>query len=333
MNIVYAFIGPLPPYSIDTVHQTRLFFDGPLYFIVSDLSSAYVPILEDTYRVTIVPYESVKDEGFQAMIEENIDKFPDISGLGTRSKLMIYGFERFFVLNQLMKQKGLRDVFFMELDNLIYNDPVQWLSGFRQAEMAYMFDDGGRASAGIAYIKDTTILEHFLNYCATFIQEDTQNVMKNALQEMVVLYYFWQENTQRVQLLPILWPSDAKGDGTDFLQASHTYPLYDSLFDAASLGICVGGLDPYHTGGPLIKNIKGPWSMFDYSGYRLEWQPDSKERHIPYLWSETRKSWIRINNLHIHSKELALYVSRGPSKDSGFGGLECARASGPAHPF
>jgi hypothetical protein len=59
MNIVYAFIGPLPSYSIDTVNQTRLFFDGPLYFIVSDLSSAYVPVLQDRYNVTIVPYESV----------------------------------------------------------------------------------------------------------------------------------------------------------------------------------------------------------------------------------------------------------------------------------
>ena len=311
MNIVYAYIGPLPPYSVDTVHQSRLFFDGPLYFIVSDLSSAYIPVLQDRYNVTIVPYETVKDEGFQAMIEDNIDKFPDISGMGTRSKLMIYAFERFFVLNQLMKQKGIRDVLFMELDNLIYNDPRQWLSGFRQSEMAYMFDDGGRASAGIAYIKNTPILEHFLNYCVTFIQEDTKNIMKNSLQEMVVLYYFWQENTNRVQFLPILWPSKVEGDGTDFINASYTFPLYDSIFDAASLGICIGGLDLYHTNGALVKGIKGPWSMFDYSGYRLEWQLDSEERHIPYLWSETRRDWIRVNNLHIHSKELMSYLSRG----------------------
>jgi hypothetical protein len=164
MNIVYAYIGPLPSYSIDTVHQSRLFFDGPIYFIVSDLSSAYVPILQDMYNVTIVPYETVKDEGFQEMVEENIDKFHIFEYLGSRSKLMIYAFERFFVLNSLMKQKGLRDVLFMELDNLIYNDPRQWLPGFQTAEMAYMFDDGGRASAGIAYIKNTSILEQFLNY-------------------------------------------------------------------------------------------------------------------------------------------------------------------------
>jgi len=312
MNLVYAYIGPLPSYSIDTVHQSRLFFDGPLYFIISDLSSAYVPVLKDTYRVTIVPYESVKDEGFQEIVEENSDKFMMIPSLGTRSKLMVYSFERFFILNRLMKQKGLTDVFFMELDNLIYNDPRQWLPEFQKAEMAYMFDDGGRASAGIAYIKNTSILEDFLNYCVTFIQEDPANVIKNGLQEMVVLYYFWQENAHRVQWLPILWPSDAEGDGTDFLHASHTFPLYNSLFDAASLGICVGGLDPYHTGGPLVKGIKGPWSMFDYSGYRLEWRPDSQERQIPYLWSETYRDWIRVNNLHIHSKELTPYVSRGP---------------------
>jgi hypothetical protein len=309
MNIVYAFIGPLPSYSVDTVHQTRLFFDGPLYFIVSDLSSAYLPVLVGRYNVTIVPYESVKDEGFQEIVEENYSKFHIFEYLDGRNKLMIYSFERFFVLNRLMKQKGLTDVLFVELDNLIYNDPRQWLPGFRQAEMAYMFDDGGRASAGIAYIKNTSILEDFLNYCITFIQEDTSKVVKNGLQEMVVLYYFWQENTHRVQLLPILWPSTDEGDGTDFLNASHTFPLYESIFDAASLGICIGGLDLYHTGGALVKGIKGPWSLFNYSAYRQEWQLDSQNRRIPYLWSETRKSWVRINNLHIHSKDLAPHLS------------------------
>jgi hypothetical protein len=222
---------------------------------------------------------------------------------------MIYAFERFFVLNRLMKQKGLTDVLFMELDNLIYNDPRQWLPGFQTAEMAYMFDNWGRASAGIAYIKNTTILEDFLNYCATFIQEDRSNIMTDALHEMAILYYFWQENTHRVQLLPILWPSTDEGDGTNLLHASHTFPLYDSLFDAASLGICIGGLDLYHTGGALVKGIKGPWSLFAYSAYRQEWQLDSQNRRIPYLWSETRKSWVRINNLHIHSKDLAPHLS------------------------
>ena len=309
MNIVYAYIGPLPSYSIDTVHQSRLFFDGPISFIVSDLTSAYVPILQDRYKVTIVPYDSVRDEGFQEMIEDNIDKFPDISGMGARSKLMIYAFERFFVLNNLMKQKGLRDVLFMELDNLIYNDPRQWLPGFQTAEMAYLFDNWGRSSAGIAYIKDTSILEHFLNYCVTFIQEDRSKVMIDVIHEMAILYYFWQENTHRVQFLPILWPSTDEEDGTNVLHASHTFPLYDSLFDGASLGICIGGLDMHHTGGALVKGIKGPWSLFDYSRYRQEWQLDSQNRRIPYLWSETRKSWVRINNLHIHSKDLTPHLS------------------------
>jgi len=305
MNIVYAYIGPLPSYSVDTVHQTRLFFDGPLFFIVSDLSSAYVPVLQDRYNVTIVPYESVKDEGFQDIVEDNYSKFEIFEYLGARNKLMIYSFERFFVLNQLMKQKGLTDVLFMELDNLIYNDPRQWLPGFRQSGMAYMVDNIARASSGIAYIKNASFLEQFLNYCIVYIQAPTTI----RPQEMSVLYYFWQENTHMVQFLPILWPSDSSGDGTDIQEASHTFSLYDSLFDAASLGICMGGLDLYHTGGTLIKGIKGPWSLFDYSGYRQEWQLDSQNRRIPYLWSETRKSWIRINNLHIHSKDLAPHLS------------------------
>ena len=38
MIIVYSFIGKLPKYIVDTVYQSRLFFDGDIYLILDDLS-------------------------------------------------------------------------------------------------------------------------------------------------------------------------------------------------------------------------------------------------------------------------------------------------------
>jgi hypothetical protein len=35
MIIAYCFIGKLPEYAVDTVHQARLFYYGPIYFIIS----------------------------------------------------------------------------------------------------------------------------------------------------------------------------------------------------------------------------------------------------------------------------------------------------------
>jgi hypothetical protein len=69
MNIVYAFIGPLPLYSLDTVFQTRLFFDGPIYFIVSDYHSPLIKKLED-YNVTIVRYDTLTHKMFNYLIQK-----------------------------------------------------------------------------------------------------------------------------------------------------------------------------------------------------------------------------------------------------------------------
>jgi hypothetical protein len=72
MNIVYCFIGHLPHYSVDTVYQTRLFYDGPIYFIISDYESPYVKKLLE-YKVSIVRYDDVRHARFEECIKENYD--------------------------------------------------------------------------------------------------------------------------------------------------------------------------------------------------------------------------------------------------------------------
>ena len=75
MIIAYCFIGLLPEYAIDTVHQTRLFFEGDIYFIISDLTSPLISVLQDKYKVIIVPHEPLIDHEFNQCIEQYIHKF------------------------------------------------------------------------------------------------------------------------------------------------------------------------------------------------------------------------------------------------------------------
>jgi hypothetical protein len=158
MNLVYVFIGSLPKYSIDTVHQTRLFYDGPIYFIISDYESPYVKILE-SYNVTIVKYDEVICREFNEVLEKTYSKFCIVDKLVGREKLFIYSFERFFVLYMLMHQRNIQDIFFMELDNLIYDSPSKWLEQFSRKEMAIMFDRYDGLSSGVCYIKNLDISE------------------------------------------------------------------------------------------------------------------------------------------------------------------------------
>ena len=298
MILVYAFVGPLPSYSLETIHQARLFFDGDIYFIVSDIENPLIDTLKTKYGVTIVSYESVKDEKFQTVVNLTQQKFCFVNGLKGRENLFVHAFERFFILANLMKQKSLSDVFFVELDNLLYNDPRLWEESFRKYEMSYMFDNFNRGSSGICYIQNTNILDEFLNHNLQFILSTTK-----FLTEMTTLYTFWEQNQTRVGMLPTHWIDTSQPS-----QTHQEFNDYNSIFDALSMGIYLGGIDPHHSKGQLTLGLKSEWGLIDYTKYVYEWREDDIVRKIPYV--NRGSSWIRINNLHIHSKNLESCLSK-----------------------
>lgn len=298
MRVVYCYIGTLPDYTIDTVLQTRLFFDGPIDFILSELTSPLIPILE-SYRVNIIPYETVRHSEFEACIQHYGFKFSIVEGLKGRERLFVYAFERFFVLYQWLLRCKAEDILFLELDNLLYDDPCIWEESFRQKDMAFMIDNYDRCASGICYIKNQDILHEFTKCCIRYISET--DISQKFMTEMQALDAFWKQEPDRVQLLPTHWPSPSVPPET-----YENYARYHTLFDAAAIGIYFGGVDPYHTNGLICTGLRSIWSFLDYTAYQFEWREDAKGRMIPYVLHDT---WIRINNLHIHSKNLTPYLS------------------------
>ena len=263
MIVVYSYIGPLPEYTIDTILQTRLFYKGPIYFILNDHSSPFVPMLYD-HEVIIVPYETVIDTTFNECIQQYYHKFTILNGLKGREKLFIYAFERFFVLHQLMKQQHLTNVFFMELDNLIYDDPHKWEPACWTADMSFMFDNYDRCASGICFIQTQEVLSEFCECCLQYIIQT--DIRYQFMTEMQALDAFWKTHPEKVHLLPTHWPSDQVPPGT-----CQNYDRYGSLFDSAGLGIYFGGIDPIHTGGLIMTGVRSIWSAIDYTAYQMEW--------------------------------------------------------------
>jgi len=293
MILVYCFIGKLPEYAVDTIYQTRLFYDGSIYFIVDDMESDYIIELKEKYNVTIINYTDVVDINFIHCVSNNLPRFPIVNGLQGREKLFIYSFERFFVLYQLMDKFNLTNVFFLELDNLIYNDPNTWEEQFNNTDMSYMYDNNDRCASGICYIKNKDLLNKFNEYCKHYI-----NTTSKFMTEMTALYEFWELNKENIQILPTHWPSN----NVPLETYMNYYRYNDTIFDSAGLGIYLGGMDPYHTKGVITKGLKSIWSAIDYTPYQYDWKIDEKGRKIPYILYNNK--WIRINNLHIHSKDL-----------------------------
>lgn len=304
MNVVYSYIGPLPAYTIDSVKQLRLFYDGPVYCITSVPDSDVARQLTNVYSVQVVPYQTVQDPVFQEVIRVCRSRFciPETPG---KENIFIYSFERFFTLYHLMKQRDLHNVLFIEEDNLIYDDPRKWLASFAQKEFAYMFDNYNRGASGVCYVKHIHILAAFLDFCVQFIQRSS-----SFLSEMHALYEFAKLASNHVMYLPIHW----KDSNIPYQTWMHANLFPSSVFDAACYGIYLGGMDPCHTKGVIKPHQKAPWSYIDPTRYTYTWKLDEKGRRIPYI-SDGSGNWLRINNLHIHAKQLQPHMSCEPIED------------------
>lgn len=303
MRIVYCYIGVLPEYIIDSVYQARLFYkDGEIDCITDDIKSSIASTLQEKYRVNIVPY--VKDVEFYDCVYRNKEKLPILHDLKGREQLFIYSYDRYFTLYHYLKGTGYTDILFLELDILLYDDPMKWKSLYEPnaAPMAYMYDHVNRCAGGICYIRNSEILMEFTKFCINYITYTDPT--KAYMTEMQALYWFWKKNLDKIQLLPIHWPEVGIPPET-----SENYDRYhDTIFDAAALGIYLTGFDPYHTKGIIRTGLQSVLSAINYTRYNYDWKTDDEGRMIPYI--KKHNQWIRINNLHVHSKQLFPYLSK-----------------------
>lgn len=295
MNVVYSFIGVMPPYVIESVKQLRLFYDGPVYIIYSDMSESIKRQL-DEFKVVFVSFETVASERFNSIFKQS--DFSTVAGLKERSLLFMRSYERFYLLDELIKLYNLQYVWFMELDILMYVSPNEFLPALNSKPCAYSYHRKGSFNAGIFYVKDSESLQPILD---TF---DTFN--GGFRSEMVALdSHFHKESTDT--LFPLINPCSEN-------------PLYwkdykefgGYLFDGAILGIYYFGLDTYHTNGKIVTRNTSVYSLKDkflniWKHGNLEWTKTEKG-YMPYF-KLTNGSELRIANLHIHSKDLSSAVS------------------------
>ena len=290
MIVAFSFVGLLPKYIIESVHQVRCYFSGDVYLITNDMRSIYLSDLEK-YNVIVVDYDDVKSETFVETVEKNYSKFVILKTLYGREELFIRSFERFFLLRNLMKIRSLTDCLFLELDNLIYDDPNKWIH-FSENQLCYMFDHYNRFSSGLMYVKNADSLDPFMDLILDNISNSNE-----FLNEMTALSIYYQRNMDKVQVLPTIWKRD------DMPEITYSnYDKYDSIFDALGMGVYLLGVDPFHTGGKLTRHLKAEWCFIDYTQFSFEWKTDEFGRRKPYIWNGEKH--ILINNLHVHSKDL-----------------------------
>lgn len=288
MIICYSFIGRLPDYIIDTIYQARLFFKGDIYLILDDFNSPYLKKIEQ-FKINLIPYKDVINNDFLAVCKKRGQKIAVINGLGHRKLLFLRSMERFFLLENLMKKQNLKNILFLELDNLIYQDPNIWQDKLDNVNFTFLYDNDKRISTGLTYIKDNNSINIITNNLKIYVSKEQGFISEMGGNWLI---------KDKAYFLPTYWEDKIY----DPLSYTNYKNFNDSIFDAASIGWYLFGPDPIH--GNIRKN---PWGKIDYTKHNYKWIEDNEGRKKPYIIVNDKK--ILINNLHIPCKNLKLALS------------------------
>ena len=309
MEIVYAYIGKLPPYIVESLYQARLWSPNKITLICDDLTSPYLDQLKQ-FNISIVPYELVVHREFIACVQSNYQKFCIAEKLGDRRLLFIRSFERFFLLQKYMEITGATNILFLELDLLIYFNPNDYLHFFQQRELTLSYVNEFQVCSAFAYIKSTEILATMNSYFLSMIYSNTKT-SDDTMSEMVALHRLLQtkEFRDRVLMLPCLWP-----DPHFNKDAWENYSMFQSLFDGSGIAIYLDGPDLTHRE-QWLKNNKVWWGAdIVYNSYPYAWK-EIESKKVLFL-QDLSENFVRVNCLHVHNKNLQVFLSSPLPKDS-----------------
>ena len=305
-SIVFIHIGKeIPLYLEDAVAQARSFnSDCDIILIANETAIDVHKSLFPDNTLTYISCESLQKspEHFQFLSTTQSD-------IHSRDGFWRYTSECFLYLYDFMEQYQMFNVFHLEYDNMLYADLGELLPIFENLYpgIAGTFDNDQRCIPGFVYASSPSAMK---SLSACFASSASK-----SLNDMEVLALFKNTHSpNEIYHLPILtreyaasFPLVSPFGHT--VKSKNPYffgiDFFHSIFDAAALGQFLGGIDPRN--GPSIPGFINESCVFNPALLTIEWLSDEQNRLVPYLLDNG--NLYRINNLHVHSKELQKFSS------------------------
>ena len=218
-------------------------------------------------------------------------------------------FKRWFVLYDLISHFDKKNIFFVDIDTLLYTDLKEYFGVFQNfyPKLAAPFESEETLNPTILYIHDQDALKS-LN---KFILKESSN-FPNTLK--IFGSYRKEFGKDYLDFLPIL-PDEYVEDNIlisvdgnkakekkDF---SKNFTVFKSVFDSSAIGEYLAGFN-LELGFKQIGYMNNRSVLNPYH-FKFEFQSDDKGRKIPYMCYKNSK--IKINNLKIESKQLDPFLS------------------------
>jgi hypothetical protein len=305
-SICYVHIGnKIPSHLEHAVAQARLFNkDCPIYVLLNKNLCEHFTQVFAPLNVSLIELEglpcSAEHEHFLKQHAMNPEHNP----------FWRFTTERFLYIYDLMVHYNLEHLFHLENDNMLYVDLQELFPMLSQhpSPIAATFDNDNRVIAGFIYIRNLLSMQKLAKFLA-----DRAALKSN---DMMLLAQFKYDPEGCIGHLPIIMEDytadhplvNALGsrvrNPSDYCQQAK---YNQSIFDAAAIGQFLGGGDLSHHPNTLPGFINES-CVFNPSLLNYIWELDAFGRRVPYAVYKNKK--YRINNLHIHSKQLHLFKSK-----------------------
>lgn len=304
-NIVFVHLGScVPEYVYVALEQARLFNpDTDIYLIANKeaINNSSYDFSQNAYKVVLC--EDLACSKYHQVFNQ-ITPLDPLYREGFWRKAT----ERFFYIHELVASLKLRHVVHIESDNMLYVD----ITTIRDALSHYkgigaVFDCDDRCIPSFVYMADQDALEHLVEFIAAHAAKG-QNDMS------MLAAYHKKFAKDYVDNLPLIMPeyaqrhslmNDLKQSTANASQYFNNFAQFNSIFDGAALGQYLGGIDPRN--GPSGAGFINETCLVNPSYLKFEWRVDCQGRKVPFALLGS--SVCRINNLHIHSKQLEEFRS------------------------
>ena len=283
MNIIIVALGIIPEYLDDCINQINLTQKKHTIHLIKNRSSNYT---NDNCLITNVENIPISKKHSYFIKKSKLvnKKF--------RNYFWRYSTERLYVIDDYINAKNLNDIIHIETDVLLYQDLELIMPILKEFDFACVRDSAIRVIGSIIYIKNKKVSEKISSIANDYINEN----------DMIILHQI-EKKIDNTLCLPI-------GDH-DIYKDNLKY-----IFDGASIGQFVGGIDPRNKSGKIMSFINNIKAFFNERNAVSFVNKNSKinvsEWEIKWINSRPYKKinndLIPIVNLHIHSKNLKKFM-------------------------
>jgi hypothetical protein len=287
----------LPNYLEDNFRQFRVFNPEVRVHFITDVQHLQNPLFA---KYNIIPVN--KDDYYSDKISL-FNLYFKYSRLPDQCQFWVITATRLMYIENFIRKSKLSNVYHFENDILIYYDLHKHHHSFvaLYPNMAITIGGPDKCITGILFIQNRKALENMTKFFIDMLHKYSKiqliRIYKmDMVNEMTLMRAFSKDFSEQLEFLPIL----------PFGEWSKNYNYFNSVFDPASYGQFVGGNAQEQQPGLKPEDHYIGTLLRTHPDYDVIWKEEEKGR-VPYFKYDGKE--VRINNLHIHSKELYKYLS------------------------